>query len=911
MFSNHRNPCCEGMQEAEFDAGAFMVRSRAYRPTRKQRPLRNLKEHKHHLSSQALHLLRNPMEADNMIMPDIVKPESIIERASLCLPDYEGDSILHCGDAGFSNALQKYFLSSESNAAERLVLLKSRIRTASTYDFWGILVEEMCDITGAQCSFVVERTFVDDRESAVDMPEYGEPGSCLMGVAIYVNNGKGVQELHRDYRYHAYGTPCEHMRHNKVFIIPERLSEYTPNNSNKMPWRKSEAFIGIPLFADGKCFAHFGLIWDSDGAPKRCLSWSFIEMFLHALEDMILERILEDRRFAKPSAPPESYTAKKIPLSAITASQSLKPYARSLSHELRTPMQGVVGMLDIMYATVLEAISNQPSENARELFVNLKDQIEVVQDSSKRAVEAADNVVHAYDLNMQMPETPLTPVGSDTDMTAVQQAHMDFANSLVSPVSRKHEREEDSSFHPGPPLKKFFTNTEAQMFEKYNTGLQLIPTDIKFHAPTSEVEYEDVILGKDDALPSPSTSPVKKRIVIRDFFKLLTADALRSGHPIAEVHTETELGEKIEVKTVNDRGHEQSLIIHLNIDDEVPEAVVADEKYLHFAVQKVVDNAIKFTEAGSIIVSAKMSKGVNIMEIRVLDTGCGISEESQFSIFKPHFQEDASRHRTRDGLGLSLFNAKAHVRRHLEGDVTLERSATRGLLKGSEFLIRLPFHPGSSRTPLAGTPSPTFQLTHAGVSLKPSAFHLSSLSTPMREPSPPRKTNPKLFNGQLATACPLNILVAEDNQINRNVAVGCLDKLGYEKSSIALAFDGVEAVERYAASMADSQHPGYDAILMDIWMPNMDGYEAATSILELARKNGKIPKIIAVTADITGESIERAKEVGMRGFLAKPYKVLDMENMIVEHFCAAEDTEKRRQRSKRRYYTYRGAETVG
>lgn len=121
------------------------------------------------------------------------------------------------------------------------------------------------------------------------------------------------------------------------------------------------------------------MVWSSEGATKRKLGWSFIEMFMHSLEDIILQRILEGRGFVKEMAPPDSASAKIIPLTAITASQSLKPYARSLSHELRTPMQGVVGMLDIMYSTVLDAITNQQSERVRSVFKDLKTHIEVVQ----------------------------------------------------------------------------------------------------------------------------------------------------------------------------------------------------------------------------------------------------------------------------------------------------------------------------------------------------------------------------------------------------------------------------------------------------------------------------------------------------------------------------------------------------
>jgi hypothetical protein len=303
----------------------------------------------------------------------------LIDRASLCLPHFGKDSVLHGGDEGFKDVLRQYFPSAESNASERLVDLKSRLRSASTHDFWGILMEEMCDIAGAQCGFVAKRILMDGQDSAVEMPELGEPGSCLMGVAFYLNNGSDVKQMYRDYKYHAYGTPCAHMKHDKVFIVPERMEEFVTNNPNTMPWKHSEAFIGVPLFTEGKNFAHFGMIWSSEGASTRKLSWSFIEMFLHSLEDMILARILEGRGFAKEMAPPDSVPAKIIPLSAITASQSLKPYARSLSHELRTPMQGVVGMLDIMYSTVLDAIANQQNERVRDVFKDLKNHIEVVQ----------------------------------------------------------------------------------------------------------------------------------------------------------------------------------------------------------------------------------------------------------------------------------------------------------------------------------------------------------------------------------------------------------------------------------------------------------------------------------------------------------------------------------------------------
>jgi signal transduction histidine kinase len=887
---------------------------RTFRPHRQRKP-KDTKD-RYRLSIRPM-VEDETMDGTATLEPEDSPTDDLIDRASLCLPNYAQDAILHGGDEGFKDVIRQYCPVSQSNATERLVALKAKLRVASTYDFWGLLMEEMCDIMGAQCAYVAKRILVDDQDSAVEMPELGQPGSCLMGVALYINNGTDVKHLHRDYRYHAYGSPCEHMRHDKVFIVPERLSEFCPNNPNQFPWEKSEAFIGVPLFIEGKCFAHFGMIWSSEGASRRNLSWNFIEMFLHSLEDMILQRITEGRGFAKDVAPMDSTTAKIIPLSAITASQSLKPYARSLSHELRTPMQGVVGMLDIMYSTVLDAIADQQSEREMQVFVDLKNHIEIVQgksgatrryhheannppESSKRAVEAADNVVHAYDLNMQMPEAPLTPADSIT----AQSSQAERSAGLISPTSKKHSRTQDSDF--GPPLKRMLTTAEDDAVQKYFTETPMqASVEIANSAVTESITPMPCIseLDVDDSMSqsksSPSISPPllnsnHSRIVTRDFMRRIVAETLRGGHPTSEHHTETNMGEVIEVKSLGSRGESQDRIIYLHIDADVPEVVAIEEQHLQFSLQKVIDNAIKFTESGSITITMRLSRSLQTVEISVVDTGCGIAEKSQPSLFRPHFQEDASRSRARDGLGLSLFNAKAHVRRNLGGDVTLERSATEGPSRGSEFLIRLPITPGEGGlTPRVGTPTP------AGQHSKPGAWHESTASTgyfqseaatvppssPARQQSPSRQVKGSSFNSQLAKEYPLNILIAEDNNINRNVAIGSLNKLGYTTNNITLAYDGLEAVRKYEESLANPINQQFDAILMDIWMPNMDGYEATSKILEMANDRGIKSTIIAVTADITGECVEKAKEVGMQGFLAKPYKVLDMENLILSHFA--------------------------
>jgi signal transduction histidine kinase len=201
-----------------------------------------------------------------------------------------------------------------------------------------------------------------------------------MGEAFYINDDYGNGPGHlRNFKYHAYACPCAYMKHDKIFIIPERLNDFIVNNPNDLII-PGEAFLGIPLFAEGKCFAHFGVMWGKEGAARRQLSWGFLEMIFHSLEDMILDRVLRGTDFAQSAQAAPSIQTKIVPHEAVSVAQSLKPYARSLSHELRTPMQGVVGMLDVMMANLKEAAETMHMDpRTRDVLDTLKENIEAVQ----------------------------------------------------------------------------------------------------------------------------------------------------------------------------------------------------------------------------------------------------------------------------------------------------------------------------------------------------------------------------------------------------------------------------------------------------------------------------------------------------------------------------------------------------
>ena len=302
-------------------------------------------------------------------------PSPLLERQTLCIAGPSPGASIHRGNELFKDMLQRHYSTPESNANERLVLLKTKLACVADDDFWTALLEGITNVLGAQISFVAKRVAPDDASDTVQMPGHGEPGSCMMAVAIYCNDGHEVNEHMRDHKYFSYGGPCAQMKHDKVFLVPSGLLDYAGKRAHefKVP---VDVYFGVPLASKGKVFAHFGAMWPTTVVEQRKLSLGFIEMAMHALEDIIAAKLLDgpDLTVAADLAPPTA-----LQKTAISITRSLKPYAQSLSHELRTPMHGVVGMLDLMHASVVEALEAVPQSHMGKVFQTLRENIEVVQ----------------------------------------------------------------------------------------------------------------------------------------------------------------------------------------------------------------------------------------------------------------------------------------------------------------------------------------------------------------------------------------------------------------------------------------------------------------------------------------------------------------------------------------------------
>jgi PAS domain S-box-containing protein len=261
------------------------------------------------------------------------------------------------------------------------------------------------------------------------------------------------------------------------------------------------------------------------------------------------------------------------------------------------------------------------------------------------------------------------------------------------------------------------------------------------------------------------------------------------------------------------------------VEDGVPDLLIGDPVRLGQIIQNLVANAIKFTKAGKVEVSARTEfvEGSKVaLRFAVSDTGVGISPENHKTIFEPFTQADGSTTRKYGGTGLGLSIASGLV----------------GLMKGRMWLESKPGE-GS-----------TFYFTVA-------------LELPI--PAPPRPEHKRK----------MRILVAEDNSVNQRVAARLLEREGHD---VEVAGSGREALDMLGKNE-------FDLVLMDVQMPDLDGVQATARIREKERGSGRRVPIVAMTAQTTDADRERCLQAGMDAYVTKPVRLTELIRKI-EYVCA-------------------------
>ncbi|MHA8061905.1 PAS domain-containing protein [Aquirufa beregesia] len=265
----------------------------------------------------------------------------------------------------------------------------------------------------------------------------------------------------------------------------------------------------------------------------------------------------------------------------------------------------------------------------------------------------------------------------------------------------------------------------------------------------------------------------------------------------------------------------------LYLDSELPEVIIGDRGRLNQVLINLAGNAIKFTEEGEVSISVKKVHETETkisLRFSVKDTGIGISEEKIQTIFDRFIQAEASTTRKFGGSGLGLNIAKQLV--ELQGG-KIELKSQLG--RGSEFYFVLEF-------------------TKANQLIE--------------------KQQKKESTG-LSLDHTITILMCEDNEMNQRLAKTVIANFGFQ---LDIANNGKEGIELL-------KQKEYDLVLMDLQMPEMDGYQATVYIRNEMKSN--IP-IIAMTAhSLVGEQ-QKCFDIGMNGYVSKPYKQQDLLQKIRE-----------------------------
>jgi PAS domain S-box-containing protein len=271
----------------------------------------------------------------------------------------------------------------------------------------------------------------------------------------------------------------------------------------------------------------------------------------------------------------------------------------------------------------------------------------------------------------------------------------------------------------------------------------------------------------------------------------------------------------------------KSIALRQELDSAVPRRLVGDDMRLQQVLINLGGNAIKFTSQGEVVLRVRVVEhdpDAVVLEFSMRDSGIGIALDKQVHIFSGFSQAEASTTRKFGGTGLGL-SISSRLVKLLGGELKL--TSVEG--QGSTFYFQLRF-------PLSKLPES--KLPEAADASATKAF------------------KPKRLNG-------LRLLVVEDNKINQLVAKGLLSKEG---AQITLAENGQLGVAAVAAAQ-----PQFDAVLMDVQMPVMDGY-AATRVIRQDLGLSMLP-IIAMTANAMASDREACLEAGMNDHVGKPFEI--------------------------------------
>ena len=287
------------------------------------------------------------------------------------------------------------------------------------------------------------------------------------------------------------------------------------------------------------------------------------------------------------------------------------------------------------------------------------------------------------------------------------------------------------------------------------------------------------------------------------------------------------------IQTLQVKADEKKIKIGCTIDYRIKDNLVGDPIRLNQILINLMGNAVKFTENGKILLDVKLlDQKDNICKIRmrIKDSGIGIPENKLQSIFES-FEQAENNKRRYEGTGLGLTIVKQLV--ELQGG---NISVTSRINEGSEFTVDMTFRLGKNQ----------------------------------------QKQDIILHNEQIEALnfSNVSVLIVEDNKVNQLLLKNMLKKFGFDK---------LETAENGRIALNKLRENNFDLVLMDIQMPEMDGYEITHEIRTRLRKEMRNIPVIAITADASDKEKAKAKEAGLDDYIVKPYTPEELYFTIIKY----------------------------
>ena len=300
------------------------------------------------------------------------------------------------------------------------------------------------------------------------------------------------------------------------------------------------------------------------------------------------------------------------------------------------------------------------------------------------------------------------------------------------------------------------------------------------------------------------------------------------------------------VAAVEREAEEKGLVLLSHLFDELPVQLMGDPNRMRQILLNLLQNAIKFTEQGSILMKVSLvnsdfnDKSRKRLRFEVTDTGIGIDPSRQTIVFEKYEQAHASVARNYGGTGLGLAICKS-LSENMGGSIKLESE----LDKGTTVVVEIPFElPPSEEERLE----------------KRSTDKLQEL---------PDKCSITVVSVPVAESVGLRILVAEDNKVNQKMVRSMLQRIGH---TVTVADNGQIAVD-------ELRKKDFDLVLMDVQMPVMDGITATKQIRSLGRTKSSIP-VVGLTASYQPSDRQYYLDIGMNNCLCKPVRLDTLRSAI-------------------------------